>query len=458
VSERPITAAKLLERYARGRRSFVRATLAFAELSGADLTGVDFGEADLTMANLAGAHLSNASLTNADLSGANLRGVSFREADLMWVKLSHANLSNANLSQANLLNAGLSGADLSGADLSAAWLNGAVLHQANLSGANLSGSHLQGADLREVNLSGANLGGADLHQADLSGAKLPGANLSEAGLTKANLNWASLKEASLNRADLLEANLSGADLSGSDLSGATLGLTLLLGVDLSHVRGLDVVTCQGPSYIDRQTLALTGGNVPRSLLEGCGFRDWEIISAQLYGHALTHDQFNEIQYKAQVARMGDPIQIGSLFISYSHSDTEFVDALGPLLQAKGVRFWRDVHHSVAGRLEKQVDKAIRLHDQVLLVLSAASVQSDWVEHEVRRARAKEKDEKRDVLCPIALDDAWKTAPWPARLMEQVKEYNILDFSKWRTRGRLDDAFARLLAGLAIFYAKGGEKQ
>ena len=38
----------------------------------------------------------------------------------------------------------------------------------------------------------------------------------------------------------------------------------------------------------------------------------------------------------------------------------------------------------AGRLEKVVDRAMRLNPIVLLVLSENSVKSDWVEHEARK--------------------------------------------------------------------------
>ena len=45
---------------------------------------------------------------------------------------------------------------------------------------------------------------------------------------------------------------------------------------------------------------------------------------------------------------------------------------------------------------------------MILVLSKESVKSDWVENELDMARAKEKAEGRAVLCPVALDDAWKS--------------------------------------------------
>jgi hypothetical protein len=121
------------------------------------------------------------------------------------------------------------------------------------------------------------------------------------------------------------------------------------------------------------------------------------------------------------------------------------------LKNKGIRFWRDTHDAVAGRLETQIDRAVRLNPTFLLVLSARSVESDWVEHEVRKARELEKDAKRDVICPIALDASWKDCRWPARLREQIMEYNILDFSKWSDNDFFSRQFSKLIEGLHIFY-------
>ncbi len=57
-----------------------------------------------------------------------------------------------------------------------------------------------------------------------------------------------------------------------------------------------------------------------------------------------------------------------------------------------------------------------------------------MELEARSARALEKGLGRDVLCRVALDGAWKECQWPARLREQIMEYNILEFSGWRDEG------------------------
>ena len=105
----------------------------------------------------------------------------------------------------------------------------------------------------------------------------------------------------------------------------------------------------------------------------------------------------------------------------------------------------------SGRIESQIDRAIRQNPTVVLILSEHSLKSDWVEHEVRTARALEKDLFHDVLCPIALDDSWKTSPWPKRVMEQVMEYNILDFSAWKDDDKFGKTFDKLINGLQLFY-------
>jgi hypothetical protein len=88
---------------------------------------------------------------------------------------------------------------------------------------------------------------------------------------------------------------------------------------------------------------------------------------------------------------------------------------------------------------------------VLLILSSESVKSDWVEHEARLARKLEKETGRDILCPVALEDSWKTCHWPERLREQIEEYNILDFSNWKDADSMQRMFTRLIEGLDLFY-------
>jgi hypothetical protein len=145
------------------------------------------------------------------------------------------------------------------------------------------------------------------------------------------------------------------------------------------------------------------------------------------------------------------VQISPLFISYSHVDGEFVNKLGVCLDNLDIQYWHDIYDLKAGRMEKQIDRAIRHNPTVLLVLSEHSLSSDWVEHEVRTARGLEKDIERDVLCPIALDDSWKDSRWPKRVMERIMEYNILEFSEWEDESKFDGMFRKLIDGLELFY-------
>ncbi|MBN1452155.1 MAG: toll/interleukin-1 receptor domain-containing protein [Anaerolineales bacterium] len=156
-------------------------------------------------------------------------------------------------------------------------------------------------------------------------------------------------------------------------------------------------------------------------------------------------------YKIHDLRAHQSLQISPLFISYSRANSNFVERMEGQLNVKGIRFWRDIHHATAGPLEKQIDRAIRHNPTVLLVLSENSIKSDWVQHEVRFARELEKETERHVLCPVALDDSWKSSPWPKRVMEQVMEYNILDFSNWEDGDEFEKQFKKLIDGLDLFY-------
>lgn len=110
----------------------------------------------------------------------------------------------------------------------------------DLRGIDLAGEDLAAVRLRGADLSGANLEGCDLSCSDLSGARLTSARLTGTRLRGAGLERADLTGADLNRADLTEARLTGATLGGARLRGASLRRTLLVGVDLAQLQGVDL--------------------------------------------------------------------------------------------------------------------------------------------------------------------------------------------------------------------------
>ncbi len=350
----------------------------------------------------------------------------------------------------------LNGAILSGARLSRAHLDGArLIHahldEARLRGARLIGARLEGATLTGADLTGATLNAATLTGADLTNARLDRAHLEAATLTGARLDRAHLKAAKLNGATLNAAHLTGVRLEGATLNGANLGATILVDLDLEKADGLKDVKHVGPSTVDHRTIQRFRGNAPENFLRGCGLLDWEIEATKLHAPNLARDQITDILYEIDRIRTDSPILFNPLFISYSHADKRFVEALESGLDAKRIRYWRDVHDLKAGRLETQIERGIRLNPTVLLVLSESSVESDWVRWEAQKARELEKELGRDVLCPVALDNAWKSCSWPAWLRVQIEDYYVLDFSEWMDSKAMASQFARLLEGLGINY-------
>jgi hypothetical protein len=149
-----------------------------------------------------------------------------------------------------------------------------------------------------------------------------------------------------------------------------------------------------------------------------------------------------------------PIEFYSCFISYSTKDQEFAERLHADLQSKRVGCWFAPHDIKSGRkLHEQIDEAIRLHDKLLLILSADSMASEWVKVEMRRARQREVKEGRRVLFPIRLVSFETLRDWVCldsdgtNLAEEIREYFIPDFSNWKDHDSYQAAFQRLVKDL-----------
>ena len=193
---------------------------------------------------------------------------------------------------------------------------------------------------------------------------LNGANLSKANLSRAHLSWAALRRANLSWAALRRANLSWADLGGANLFETIFGNT-----NLNDVQGLDTCVHHGPSTIDYRTIAKSEPLLPLVFLRGCGLPD----------------EF--IDYLPSL--LNQPIQFYSCFISYSTQDQPFADRLYADLQNKNVRCWFASHNIQGGKkIHEQIDEAIRVYDRLLLILSDASMASEWIKDRNRQRTPK----------------------------------------------------------------------
>jgi hypothetical protein len=107
--------------------------------------------------------------------------------------------------------------------------------------------------------------------------------------------------------------------------------------------------------------------------------------------------------------------MGHLFISYSHKDKEYVHKLANALHANGFEVWIDDRIDYGTRWSSVLEDAIDRCDGFILVASENSRQSEWVQHEV--ARAKRLDKK---FFPILLNGS----PW--LIFESTQYYEAQD--------------------------------
>lgn len=95
----------------------------------------------------------------------------------------------------------------------------------------------------------------------------------------------------------------------------------------------------------------------------------------------------------------------SVFISYNHNDSEFVDKLAIELLRNNVKVWKDKWKIETGdSFIDKIEAAIEDASFLIIVLSSNSVKSDWVKKELNAALIREIDDKKIKILPIKIDD------------------------------------------------------
>ena len=274
-----------------------------------------------------------------------------------------------------------------------------------------------GANLRRANFDRANLVGVNLARANLTGAYFAGANLAAANLIGTQLV----------RANLEQANLRGAQLARADMTNALVGATIFGELDLSVAKGLDRVRHLAPSTIGMDAIRETRGEIPEVFLRGAG------VAREVMPFI---SQLRETTTEFYAA-----------FISYGSKDYDFAVRLYTDLQNEGVRVWLAPEDLKTGDVpDLTISAAIRLHDKLMLLLSANSIESDWVEREVKNGLKIEQEQKRTVLYPIALDDSvFRTRQRWAVALKRSRE--IGGFRGWRNHDAYQKALERLMRAL-----------
>ncbi|OAT69689.1 hypothetical protein AWB85_20075 [Mycobacteroides immunogenum] len=282
------------------------------------------------------------------------------------------------------------------------------------------GFDLRHANLRESNLEACDFAGANLRGADMTGANLRGANFYNALFQAAYLDYADASEGNFVAAEFNETSM-----RESVFRNARFGSGSFIATDLSSAIDLITALHRGPSAIDTSSLQLTCSGLegqPEYVVDDM----FKFLSA-----TGLHDDLSAVVR----TWVGQPIEYYSVFISHSSLDKTFARKLYRDLQGLGVKCWMDEKNILPGdSILDSIDQGIKVHDRVILVCSQNSLGRKtgwWVDEEIERALAKERElrragEKFGVLVPVTIDN-YVFDGWNSGFQATVLQKNVGDF-------------------------------
>jgi uncharacterized protein YjbI with pentapeptide repeats len=289
----------------------------------------------------------------------------------------------------------------------------------NLADAYMTGAYFDGTDFKGADLCRVDAKGTEFRNSDFTGANIQNVPFNDCAFFFCKFNNADLRGTSFDRALLRHT-----ELIGADLTEVGFGETELINSKLTKVKGLASIDHRAPSWLDLATLSQ---RLPLAFLRGIGLSD------------------GAIDARTSLGSFSDAIP--SCFISYSALDRPVAEKIYEDLQEIGVRCWFAPHDlPIGAKTLQNIDHQIAHLDKLLLILSANSLRSDWVEDEVSKAFAEERRRQSLVLMPIRIDDEVMTTKeaWALKLRDQR---NIGDFRSWRKGSNYERLLNRLVRDL-----------
>ena len=383
---------------------------------------IDLSGADLRSIKLAGVHLAG-----VNLQGADLHGCEITESDLDW-----SDLRGANLSECRLWRSALPFTELEHTNFYRADLNDTEFKECRAGEANFRDARMADIDFAGASLVGANFSGADLREGWFEWADLHRANLCDADLTNANLNGAVLTS----------TLLVGARCQNVSMSKAIFGNTVLSRLDMSSV-GIESTLHLTRSSIDRITLA-SFRELPVLFLRGFGLSDWEIEGARLLRPGLSDVEVRKVTTAIDELRRKQQTIGRNIYVAYAHKDAAFIDRLEEALKSQGIRCWRHFRDSSIGLLDHLVRRPLDDNPYVVLVLSTHSVEREWMKWQIEAGRELAEKHGREVLLPVAIDDAWLKSAWIEFPENADLRRRTVDVQKWSSDAVIDGLVGELV--------------
>ena len=129
----------------------------------------------------------------------------------------------------------------------------------------------------------------------------------------------------------------------------------------------------------------------------------------------------------------------SVFISYNHQDSEFVDKLAMSLISHNVKVWKDEWQiSVGDSIINKIQDGLEGASYICVVFSNNSIRSEWVKREINAGLLKEIEDKKITILPVVIDDC--------KIPLLLRDKLYADF-----RGNFDTGLKKLLAVLKKKY-------
>ena len=129
----------------------------------------------------------------------------------------------------------------------------------------------------------------------------------------------------------------------------------------------------------------------------------------------------------------------SVFLCHSSRDKEFVRRLASRLREFGVKVWLDeAEMKVGDSLQEKIGVAIEECEYFIVVLSGASVGSEWVQRELRIAVQRELSERKVVVLPLLLEQV--------RVPPFLRDKVYADFAP---PGEFNESTRKLLTALGV---------
>ncbi|PZR29150.1 MAG: hypothetical protein DI535_03810 [Citrobacter freundii] len=115
-----------------------------------------------------------------------------------------------------------------------------------------------------------------------------------------------------------------------------------------------------------------------------------------------------------------------VFVSYSYQDLGFISWLKTNLKDLDIEFWNDTNEVFKEEnIKEKINQGIRLSDAIILVLSATSLNSNWVKYEMSSALLLNAVKMGIKIIPITIDNS--TIP------ADLAGYQYIDFSSQKEK-------------------------